>query len=156
EAARQLGVPEGTLSGRLTTARRLLAQRLTRHGLALSGGVLATVLSQSAVSAAVPPTLVVSTTQAVLGLAAGGAPTSVVSARVAALTEGALKTMLLSKLKVAILVLVLAGMAAIGIAYLAVPSAQAQAKAEASTRAEKTDRPAEAPPWKVRATLEGH
>src|SRR5262245_1560586 len=53
EVARQLGIPEGTLSSRLTTARRKLAQRLTRRDLALSGGALAAALSGSA-AACVP------------------------------------------------------------------------------------------------------
>ena len=54
EAARQLGLPEGTLAGRLTRGRALLAKRLTRHGLALTGGALTTVLTQKAASASVP------------------------------------------------------------------------------------------------------
>src|SRR5262249_8068276 len=54
EAARQLGVPEGTLSARLTRGRRLLARRLARRGVALSAGALAAALAQSAASASVP------------------------------------------------------------------------------------------------------
>src|SRR5438874_2261452 len=46
EAARQLQIPEGTLSSRLTTARARLARRLARHGLVVSGGALAVVLSE--------------------------------------------------------------------------------------------------------------
>jgi RNA polymerase sigma factor (sigma-70 family) len=100
KAARQLGIPEGTLSSRLATARRKLARRLARHGVALSAGALAAVLSQDAASARLPTLLVVSTTRAATSVALGSATAAVVSARVAAITEGVLKTMLLSKLKI--------------------------------------------------------
>src|SRR5262245_19035022 len=40
DAARSLGIPEGTLSGRLTTARRKLAVRLARRGVTLTPGAL--------------------------------------------------------------------------------------------------------------------
>jgi RNA polymerase sigma factor (sigma-70 family) len=65
EAARQLGLPEGTLSSRLATGRRVLAGRLTRRGVAFSGGALAAALSGGAASARVPEALVWSTAQRV-------------------------------------------------------------------------------------------
>src|SRR5437016_3858172 len=40
EAARQLRVPEGTVAGRLARARAMLAMRLARRGLVVSGGML--------------------------------------------------------------------------------------------------------------------
>src|SRR5262249_41492925 len=43
EAARQLGVPEGTVASRLATARGMLAKWLTRRGVVLSAGALAPV-----------------------------------------------------------------------------------------------------------------
>ncbi|HTU21362.1 MAG TPA: sigma-70 family RNA polymerase sigma factor [Gemmataceae bacterium] len=95
EVARQLGLPEGTVASRLTRARAILAKRLARHGLAVTGGTLAAVLSQKAVSASVPA----STMKGVAVVAAGQvATTGALSVKVAALAEGVLKTMLLNKL----------------------------------------------------------
>jgi RNA polymerase sigma-70 factor (ECF subfamily) len=100
EVAGQLQIPEGTISSRLTTARRLLAKRLARHGLAMSGGALATALSQEAASAGVPTSLVSSTFKAAnLYLAGQTAAAGAVSVKVAALAEGVLKSMLLTRLK---------------------------------------------------------
>src|SRR5262249_33715597 len=73
EAARQLRCPEGTVASRLATARALLAKRLARHGLAVSGGVLTAALSQEVASACVPTRVLSSTIQAASLFAAGGA-----------------------------------------------------------------------------------
>src|SRR5262249_24076625 len=89
EAARQLGIPEGSVASRLTRARVLLAKRLTRRGIVFSGGSLAAVLSAQSASASAPPALVASTIKAASLCAAGkAAATGVISAQVAALTEG--------------------------------------------------------------------
>src|SRR5438094_426593 len=61
EAARQLRIPEGTLSSRLATARQRLARRLSRRGVALSAGALAAALTHSTAVAA-PSTALVSAT----------------------------------------------------------------------------------------------
>jgi RNA polymerase sigma factor (sigma-70 family) len=111
--ARQLGIPEGTLSSRLATARRLLAGRLARRGLAPSVTGLAA-LSRLEASACVPPALTTSTVRAATRLGAGPAAGGLISAEVAALTEGVLKSMLLTKLKVAAAVVLLAGAVVIG------------------------------------------
>src|SRR5262249_1633609 len=85
QAAQQPGIPEGTLSGRLTTARRMLAGRLARRGLTISGGALAAILSEGAASACVPKSLVLSTAKAAAAVAAGQtAAPGAISAKVAA------------------------------------------------------------------------
>ncbi|HEV3263187.1 MAG TPA: sigma-70 family RNA polymerase sigma factor [Gemmataceae bacterium] len=114
EVARQLAIPAGTLSSRLATARQTLARRLARHGLAVSGASLAALFGGSGASAGVPAVLLVSTTKAAMLMAAGqAAAAGIVSVKVAALTEGVLKTMLLAKLKTT--AVILCGAAAIGL-----------------------------------------
>src|SRR5438094_970690 len=57
EAARELGCPEGTVAARLHRARKLLADRLTRRGVALPAAGLGAVLCPAAATAAVAPEL---------------------------------------------------------------------------------------------------
>jgi RNA polymerase sigma factor (sigma-70 family) len=107
EAARQLGWSEGTLSGRLSRARALLAKRLTRRGLVLSAGSLAAALSRETASAGVPYSLVISTVRAGSLFASGQAVVAgAISLKVAALTEGVLNAMWVTKLKIATAILV--------------------------------------------------
>jgi RNA polymerase sigma factor (sigma-70 family) len=123
EVARALGLAEGTLSWRLAQARKMLAKKLSCRGPALSAGAVAAVLSQGAVSAAPSASLLKSTAKAGLQLAAGQALVGAVPAKVASLTEGVLKAMLLTKLKVAtwaVGVAVLVGAGAVGLTYRAV------------------------------------
>jgi RNA polymerase sigma factor (sigma-70 family) len=112
EAAGHLHVPQGTVASRLATARTLLARRLGRHGLAVTGAALAAELSRQAASAGVPLSVVSSTIQAASLAAGSAAAAGALSARAVALTEGVLKTMLLSKLKIA--TAVLAALAVLG------------------------------------------
>lgn len=99
EAARQLGLPEGTIASRLARARAMLAKRLARHGVVMSVGVLTAALSQATAAAAVPKSLVVSTIHMTTVVAANGLVAGLVSTRVAELTEGVVKAMFISKLK---------------------------------------------------------
>jgi RNA polymerase sigma factor (sigma-70 family) len=128
QVARQLQIPEGTLSSRLATGRRLLAGRLTRRGLALSGSALAALLAGGAASAAVPAILVLSTVQAAARVAAGQATlAAVLPAPVAILTERVLKVMFLTRLKtVALVVLILVGVAGLGVGVMSYQGVGAQ------------------------------
>jgi RNA polymerase sigma factor (sigma-70 family) len=97
EAARQLGIPLGSVASRLTRARVMLAKRLTRRGVVFSGGSAAAVLACGSAPASVTSALVASTIHAACLLASGQA--AGVSAKVIGLTEGMVRAMFLTKLK---------------------------------------------------------
>src|SRR5262245_16421849 len=101
ETAHLLGCPMGTVSWRLVRARALLRNRLTRRGLARSTAGLGALLVDHAAQATVPAPLVDLTLSVAQGMLAAGKTTAagVGSAKVAALTEGVLRTMWLTKLK---------------------------------------------------------
>jgi RNA polymerase sigma factor (sigma-70 family) len=148
EAARQLGCPQGTVGTRLARGRRLLGRRLARHGLTLSGGVLPTALGQNAGAVEVPPRLLSSTIHAARSSAAGpAAVTNALSAEVAALTEGVLKTMTLTKLGIAagILLTVLVAAAGGAVWTFAPPADEPLACSKAERPDPKPDRPKEQP-----------
>jgi RNA polymerase sigma factor (sigma-70 family) len=127
EVARQLGLPEGTVAGRLNRGRSLLAKRLSRNGVALSSGTLAAVVAQNAATASVPPALLSSTIEAATQFALGEAAVGAISVNVAVVTEGVLKTMLLNKLKGVVALLMLAvGLVALGGTLIHLQTAKAQ------------------------------
>src|SRR5262249_12865792 len=109
QAARQLGVPVGTVATRLARAREQLRRYLTRRGLALSAPLLGTVLAEHAAAGMVPAVLSAATARTALAFAAGGA--AAVSVQVAALMKGVCQAMLIAKLKILAAVLLTIGAA---------------------------------------------
>jgi RNA polymerase sigma factor (sigma-70 family) len=117
--ARQLNIPEGTVSSRLATARAMLAKRLARHGVTLSSASLALLLGDSTASASVPSSIVSSTVQAA-SLFATGQTGGAIPANVVALSEGVL-AMSQSKLRIATAVVLTSALACyfLGLPYFA-------------------------------------
>jgi RNA polymerase sigma factor (sigma-70 family) len=93
EVARELGVPEGTLSSRLAEARKRLAARLRNRGIALTAAGLSAALARLA-PAAVPAGLASRATAAALSPGVASAP-------VAALASGVARMLLVARLKAA-------------------------------------------------------
>jgi RNA polymerase sigma factor (sigma-70 family) len=123
--ARQLRWREGTVKTRLAKGRDLLRQRLVRRGLALSAAVFEAHLGEEAQALPVTASLTTITVRGAVGVAAGQAP----AAPVSVLMNGALKEMWLSKVKLALSVLVMLGLVA-GAAVGLLPGAAAEGAGE--------------------------
>jgi RNA polymerase sigma factor (sigma-70 family) len=153
EAARELGCAVSTIESRLTRARRRLRASLARRGVTLSGGLVGLLLARTAEAVSLPAALITSTTHAASQFAVHQAA-GVIAAEVAALTEGVLRAMLLTKLKVTAAVVLSVGLlsAAAGVAGLRAmaagtdngrPAASASAPQKAGSRAAAGPRPIE-------------
>jgi len=116
EAAQELGCPRGTIATRLAHARARLRQRLTRRGVVLPAAALTVELSRHVASAAPAPIVEVLVKAALARVADTAA---VVSPQVAALTEGTLKAMFMSKLKLLAAILLVLGVLGTGAALFA-------------------------------------
>jgi hypothetical protein len=105
DAARQLNLPERTLSTRVARGRVMLARRLSRAGkpvVGAAGAAAAATVCQNVTSASVPASLLGSTVRAPAAFLAGKLlAAGPISARAAGLGAGVIQSMLLTKLKLA-------------------------------------------------------
>jgi RNA polymerase sigma factor (sigma-70 family) len=138
EAAQQLGWLLGSVKWRLERGRELLRGRLARRGLALSSFLLSALEAESAV-VSVPAELLATTVQAALPFAAdpNTAPAGI-SAAAVALAQGALTTMIASKLKIATALLLALTLLCTGTGvFLHLSAAEGQKPAAAPAPAEQ-------------------
>jgi hypothetical protein len=161
EAARHFHVPEGTVASRLAAARALLAKRLTRAGLPISCAAVAALLAQETAAASLPAAVASATIHAA-SLFAVGQTTAVgaLSAQAVTLAEGVLKTMLLSKLKLATALLLACAVLGAGVTALTQEPAAAarplQVRADKPADAPVPEKPAPVPEKKASEPLPTH
>jgi WD40 repeat protein len=128
DVAQELGWKEGTVSSRIAQARLQLQRRLTRRGVALSAVLCATAVVPNAASAA----LVAKTIGEVMLDSVGQG--KVISAQVAALADGVVKAMALSKLKIGMAIVLGASLVASGVGFSANQAFQPKSQATAGPK----------------------
>jgi RND family efflux transporter MFP subunit len=130
EAARELGCRLGTIYSRLSRGRELLRHRLQRRGVMLPIAALTTAMTAHALEAAPAIFLVWAAARAAFAFVDPSAAAAV-SPRVATLAEGVLRTMFVTKLKIAVVMVLVMGMAAGGVltqAWTATPPSEVRAE----------------------------
>jgi RNA polymerase sigma factor (sigma-70 family) len=133
--ARTLGLKSGTVGSQLARAREMLRQKLVRRGVGVASvGALTALLSAEAGAAVLPATFVSATVKAAglaaAGKLAAGVTAGMVSANVAALTKGAVKMILVAKMKMVAAAVVACALTAGTVAVVA-QQQQAAAPAQA-------------------------
>jgi len=149
EAAAELGWSKRTLRRRLEEGRTGLGRRLNRRGVVWPVALSAVLLSDAVASATLSPALLDSTIKAA-SLFAAGQPAAVglISAKAAALTEGVLRTMLLTKIKMTVAVLLVIGALGIGASGLPYRTAAAEfpsPESKSAARGQDDAKPRELP-----------
>jgi RNA polymerase sigma factor (sigma-70 family) len=143
EAALLLRWPLGTVKTRLTRARGMLRSRLTRRGVTASEGMMTTALAANPATA--PAKLVDATIRAATRFAAGeNGVDKLASARAIALSQGVLRTMILTKVKiVGALVLTVTMLGGGGAGWLAFRAPAAEPDGVRPRLAKAADKPAD-------------
>lgn len=151
QAAEELGLAKSTLRERVERGRDVLRVRLVQRGLGPIALLAAAAWPTASTAAGVPLSLVNSTIKAAsLFAASPAAAAGAISANATMLTEGVLKTMLLSKIKTA-MALALLLLTCVGSAFALLP--RLAAGDEPAKKAEATESPTKArtaaPPQKA-------
>ena len=118
EAAQRLGCARGTVFSRLSRARDLLRRRLVRRGVEVSAGALAAVLAENAALQSAPSLALREVTIRASLLLAAGTTGQTLSAPLAALVEGVVRSMFLSKVKFVGIIMLAIGIVGAGTGFL--------------------------------------
>ncbi len=140
EASRRLGWPRGTLKRRLEAGRDRLRIRLTRRGVTLGAGLFAAALSESVTRGTVSEALRRATVRSSMQFLTN--ETAIAATPAALLAEGALRSMLTTKLKLGAM-LILALSCAATAAGLAIPQAPVEDSPKIKAEVPSPARPAE-------------